>query len=103
MSAAPEINPESKVVIIGGGPIGLAMILCLKAKGVKDIIVSEVAVSRQNFAKEFGASLVVNPIKENLNETVLGLSEGRGADVVFDCAGVPARRVLNPCNDGNCY
>ncbi|KAI8654131.1 hypothetical protein NCS56_01369700 [Fusarium sp. Ph1] len=90
MSAAPEINPESKVVIIGGGPIGLAMILCLKAKGVKDIIVSEVAVSRQNFAKEFGASLVVNPIKENLNETVLGLSEGRGADVVFDCAGVPA-------------
>lgn len=101
MSAAPEINPESKVVIIGGGPIGLAMILCLKAKGVKDIIVSEVAISRQNFAKEFGASLVVNPIKENLNETVLGLSEGRGADVVFDCAGVPARCVLGPYKNAN--
>ncbi|KAF4420086.1 hypothetical protein F53441_14398 [Fusarium austroafricanum] len=90
MSAAPEINPSSKVTILGGGPIGLAMILCLKAKGVSEIIVSEVAASRQNFAKEFGATRVVNPIKEDLKEVILGLTNGFGADVTFDCAGVPA-------------
>ncbi|KAF4461203.1 hypothetical protein FALBO_12002 [Fusarium albosuccineum] len=89
-TAAPEINPQSKVVVIGGGPIGLAMILCLKAKGVTNIIVSEVAAARQNFANEFGASRVVNPIKENVTEIVLNLTDGKGADVVFDCAGVPA-------------
>lgn len=91
MSAAPEINDKSKVTILGGGPIGLAMILCLKAKGVSEIIVSEVAASRQEFARQFGATKVVNPIKEDLNEVVLGLTGGLGADVVFDCAGVPAR------------
>ncbi|KAK2668397.1 Polyketide synthase, enoylreductase domain [Fusarium oxysporum f. sp. vasinfectum] len=72
MSAAPEINEKSK------------------AKGVSEIIVSEVAASRQEFARQFGATKVVNPIKEDLNEVVLGLTGGLGADVVFDCAGVPA-------------
>ncbi|KAJ4256166.1 hypothetical protein NW762_009243 [Fusarium torreyae] len=97
MSAAPEISSNSKVVIEGGGPIGLAMILCLRAKGVSEIIVSEVATSRQNFAKQFGATRVVNPIKEDLNDVVLGLTDGMGADVVFDCAGVPAS-IKSACN-----
>ncbi|KAG5657827.1 hypothetical protein KAF25_007860 [Fusarium avenaceum] len=90
ISAAPEINSSSKVTILGGGPIGLAMILCLRAKNVSEIIVSEVAASRQNFSKQFGATRVVNPIEENLKDVVLGLTDGKGADVVFDCAGVPA-------------
>ena len=91
ISAAPEMEPESVVLILGGGPIGLAAILCLKAKGVHNIIVSEVATSRQEFAKQFGASRVVNPITDNIQEIVLDISGGQGADVVFDCAGVPAR------------
>lgn len=94
VTAAPEIKPDSVVLIIGGGPIGLATILCLKAKGVMNIIVSEVAASRQNFATQFGASTVINPIKEDVKQVMLDASENRGADVVFDCAGVPARCVL---------
>lgn len=90
ITAAPEINSDSVTVVLGGGPIGLAAILCLKAKGVKTIIVSEVATSRQKFATEFGATKVVNPLKEDLKKVALELSDGRGADVVFDCAGVPA-------------
>lgn len=93
VAAAPEVGPESVVVIIGGGPIGLANILCLKAKGVKKILVSEVASSRRNFATQFGASNVINPIESDVNKAVLDLSNGQGADVVFDCAGVPARQV----------
>ncbi|CAM1501354.1 Fc.00g105160.m01.CDS01 [Cosmosporella sp. VM-42] len=89
-SAAPQLSPDSIVLVIGGGPIGLAMILCLRAKGVKTIVVSEVAASRQNFATEFGATRVANPIEEDVKKVVLELSDGRGADVVFDCAGVPA-------------
>jgi threonine dehydrogenase-like Zn-dependent dehydrogenase len=91
VSAASELSPESVVVVIGGGPIGLATILCLKAKGVQNIILSEVATSRQLFAKQMGASQVVNPIREDLKGVALELSDGRGADVIFDCAGVPAR------------
>ncbi|KPM35783.1 hypothetical protein AK830_g10769 [Neonectria ditissima] len=90
VAAAPEIGRDSVVLIIGGGPIGLATILCLKAKGVKTILVSEVAASRQRFAAQFGATQIINPIHENVKQLVLDASRGRGADVVFDCAGVPA-------------
>ncbi|KAH6695070.1 chaperonin 10-like protein [Plectosphaerella plurivora] len=90
VSAASELFPESVVVVIGGGPIGLAAILCLKAKGVREIIVSEVATSRQAFAKQMGATRVLNPLREDLKAVGLELSGGRGADVVIDCAGVPA-------------
>ncbi|EFX04995.1 allantoate permease [Grosmannia clavigera kw1407] len=90
VSAAPEIGPESVVLVLGGGPIGLAAVLCLKAKGVKTIVVSEIAATRQAFAAQFGADRIVNPIEEDVVQVVLALSEGRGADAVFDCAGVPA-------------
>ncbi|KAI0204254.1 GroES-like protein [Astrocystis sublimbata] len=90
LSAAPELAPASTVLIIGGGPIGLALILCLKAKGVETIVVSEIAASRQSFARQFGATQVVNPLHDDINKVVLDVSGGSGADVAFDCAGVPA-------------
>lgn len=91
VSAGPEINSNSVVLVIGCGPIGMALILCLKAKGVKTIIVAEVASSRRSFAKEFGATHILNPVNEDILATVTELSNGRGADVAFDCAGVPQR------------
>lgn len=90
-SAAPILDKDSVVLVMGGGPIGLALILCLKAKGVKEIIISELAQQRQNFARDFGATRIVDPTKEDLSKVVHGLSNNKGADVVFDCAGVPAR------------
>ncbi|KAH7011010.1 chaperonin 10-like protein [Ilyonectria destructans] len=90
VTAAPEFNPDSIVLIIGGGPIGLATILCLKAKGVKTILVSEIASARQRFALQFGATQIVNSITDDVKQVVLDATGGRGADVVFDCAGVPA-------------
>lgn len=91
LSAAPEVDSTSVVLVIGGGPIGLAMILCLKAKGVKEIIVSEVAATRQGFARQFGAAKVISPLETDVIEEVLQRSNGIGADVTIDCAGVPAR------------
>lgn len=90
-TAAPKMGPDTFVLVIGGGPIGLAMILCLKAQGVKNIFVSEVASSRQKFAKAFGAVRVIDPSKEDARAIVLDATARKGADVAFDCAGVPAR------------
>jgi 2-desacetyl-2-hydroxyethyl bacteriochlorophyllide A dehydrogenase len=92
--AQPDIG--AKVVVLGAGLIGQCVIQVLRARGVGGIIVSEVSASRAALALRSGADVVLNPGIENLVETVgelVGFSPGRRgatADVVFDCAGVPA-------------
>ncbi|KZL84537.1 hypothetical protein CI238_05222 [Colletotrichum incanum] len=88
--AAGPVTPESTVLVMGGGPIGLAAVLCLIAKGVKNIIVAEIATARQGFAKEFGATHIINPKEQDVLKETMNITGGIGADVVFDCAGVPA-------------
>lgn len=90
IEAAPELGPQSFVLIVGGGPIGLAIVLCLRAKGVTDIMVSEVAASRREYAKQFGAKWVVSPIDTDVVADVQEKTGKKGADVTIDCAGVAA-------------
>jgi len=92
--ANPEIG--AKVVVIGAGLIGQCMIQALKARGVGLIVVSEVSERRAVLARLAGADVVLNPMTGNVVEQigeVIGFVPGRrtaAADVVFDCAGVPA-------------
>ena len=88
-----NVSPFKKghsALILGGGPIGLAVIQALLARGADKIIVSEVSTRRSQFAKDFGAHYVVNPTKEELNKAVREINGGEGVDVVFDAAGVQA-------------
>jgi threonine dehydrogenase-like Zn-dependent dehydrogenase len=91
VSAAPDVGPASSAMIIGGGPIGLTAILCLRARGVRNIIVCEMAEARRRFASDFGASTVLNPREDDVSNIILELTNGRGVDIAFDCAGVAAR------------
>jgi len=75
-------------LILGGGPIGIAVIQALRAKGCGHIIVSEISSRRQQFAKEFGADTILDPRKVDVVKTVQDMTEGEGVDIVFDCAGV---------------
>jgi threonine dehydrogenase-like Zn-dependent dehydrogenase len=52
--SAVSLTPDSIVLVLGGGPIGLAIVQCLRALKTKTVIMSEVSKSRQQFAKEFG-------------------------------------------------
>ena len=90
---AVKISPFKKgdsVLILGGGPIGIATILALKAKGATNIIVSEVSTKRQEFAKTFGADYIIDPTKEDVPKRCKELTENKGVHVVYDCAGVQA-------------
>ena len=78
------------MLVLGGGPIGLAVIQALRAKGASKIIVSEIAPRRKDFAKEFGAHYVVDPSKDDLVKTVRDICGGTGVNIVYDCAGVQA-------------
>jgi len=76
--------------VLGGGPIGLAVVQTLVAHGTKKIIMSEIAAQRQAFAREFGAHHVLAPNVYDLVAVSRELCRGEGPDIVFDCAGVPA-------------
>ncbi|WEV53248.1 2,3-butanediol dehydrogenase [Bifidobacterium sp. ESL0704] len=83
-----DVKAGDTVVVGGAGPIGLLVGTVLKAKGAK-VIISELSEVRKNKALESGAAdIVVDPSKEDLNERVRKETNGKGADVAFDCAGV---------------
>jgi 2-desacetyl-2-hydroxyethyl bacteriochlorophyllide A dehydrogenase len=103
--AHPEIG--ARVVVLGAGLIGQSVIQVLKARGVGAIVVAEVSDTRAALAIRSGADVAVNPTQEQAVERigeVVGFGPGRraaAADVVFDCAGVPAAfttalRLLRP-------
>ena len=90
---AVNMSPFRKgdsVLILGGGPIGLAVIQMLVAKGAEKIIVSEVASRRREFAEKFGAHYVLDPTKDDIVSRVRELCDGSGLNIAFDAAGVQA-------------
>lgn len=85
---ASPFQPSHSVLVLGGGPIGLAVVLALLGKGCQNIIVSETSKRRRQFALDFGAHHVIDPLSTDVVEQVLQLTKGQGADVGFDAAGV---------------
>lgn len=83
------IKEGDSALVMGAGPIGLGVIQCLKARGAKTIIVAEVAKERQNFAKQFGATHVIDPRHEDVVKRSKELCDGQGPHVALDAAGVP--------------
>lgn len=79
---------DKDILVLGGGPIGFALLLCLRAAGANSVIVSEPTATRREQVAEF-CQAVINPFKENVEQRCTELTEGRGVEVVFDCAGAP--------------
>jgi len=72
-------------LVIGCGPVGLAVIVGLRLKGVHPIIAADFSPKRRELAARMGADIVIDPAKE----TPYGkLPIGRRA-VIFECVGVP--------------
>jgi L-iditol 2-dehydrogenase len=84
-----DIKPGDTVVIIGAGPIGLMHTMLAKASGAKSIIVSEPTESRREVSREYGATILVDPIRQSLKESVYKETNGIGADIVIMAIGNP--------------
>jgi (R,R)-butanediol dehydrogenase / meso-butanediol dehydrogenase / diacetyl reductase len=85
-----RLHSADRVCIIGGGPIGLLIMLVARASGARTVIVSEPSSYRRALAQRLGADVVVDPRAANLTNVVHDLTDGLGADVVFESVGVPA-------------
>lgn len=78
---------DHSVLIIGGGPIGIAMVFYLKARGVGKLIVSEPALERRRQVSEL-VETVLDPTKDNIADKCRTFTGSKGVSIVFDCAGV---------------
>jgi threonine dehydrogenase-like Zn-dependent dehydrogenase len=60
-----EISKGQVAIVIGCGPIGLAVILMLKAHGVRTVIASDFSPGRRALATTCGADIVVDPAQDS--------------------------------------
>jgi len=82
-------RPGDNALVIGSGPIGLCIALCLRHFGAQDIVVAETDEKRRALASDMGFT-TVNPIETDLVAFALKHTGGDGYDRVYDVAGVPA-------------
>jgi threonine dehydrogenase-like Zn-dependent dehydrogenase len=83
------IRPGENVVILGGGPIGLAAAKLLKFAGAGVCIMSEPDSNRATLAKKMGADYVINPITEDFVEKVKEYTGNEGAAIYLEATGLP--------------
>ena len=90
------VKTGDTVVILGSGCIGLVTLLACKAHGAGKIIVADLVEARLQKALEIGATEVINSGKEDALKKIEELTNGRGADVVFETAGSPVTIAQTP-------
>ncbi|HET7480050.1 MAG TPA: alcohol dehydrogenase catalytic domain-containing protein [Rubrobacteraceae bacterium] len=81
---------DDAVLIMGAGPIGLFHVQLSRLAGARAIIVSEHSEDRRNMARDFGASVTIDPREEDLSEVVKEEAGTLGVDVAVICIGIPA-------------
>jgi alcohol dehydrogenase len=76
--------------VVGSGPIGLSAMMGARLFSPAHVIAIDMADSRLEAAKTFGADIVINNSREDALQVVRDLTGGLGADVAIEAVGVPA-------------
>ena len=84
---AAEVRPGSTAVVVGDGAVGLCGVIAAKEMGAKRIIAMSRHASRQNLARQFGATDIVTERGQDGVARIKDLTGGIGADCVLECVG----------------
>lgn len=76
-----------RVLVLGAGPVGLALLQCAAAAGAGEVLVTESSARRARTALALGAAEVLDPASADVVERVRDRTGGIGVDIVFDAAG----------------
>ena len=82
------VGPDDRVLVTGGGPIGLLIVSVLRARGIGDITVSEPSEPRRRRAMALGARSALLP--EELDDPPPAGVVPTPVDVAFECSGRPS-------------
>ena len=83
-------HPGDRLMILGAGVIGLTILQMALAKGIEEVIVTDVINERLAAAKQLGAAQVFNSREQDVEKEVLALTQGEGVPLIADAACVPA-------------
>ncbi|MCI3180783.1 alcohol dehydrogenase [Caulobacter sp. CCUG 60055] len=102
--AEAAVDKDSVCLVLGCGPVGLAVIAALKARGHGPVIAADFSPRRRAAAEAMGADIVVDPAKESphgkwadlgvpatLTAHRMAMMAGQtyGRPIVFECVGAP--------------
>lgn len=79
------IQQGEDALVLGCGPVGLAVIAALRVRGIEPIAAADFSPARRNLAATMGAHRTVDPGEE----TPWGTGDGHRPLVVFEAVGVP--------------
>ncbi|WP_280231129.1 zinc-binding dehydrogenase [Nocardia cyriacigeorgica] len=80
-------EPGAPVLILGAGPVGLAVALYARLLGASEVLVSDPVPARRILAKAVGAR-TVDPATENVGEVFAELTGAMPATII-ECVGIP--------------
>jgi len=98
--AKARLEPKSVSLVVGCGPVGLAVIGALKAQGHGPVIAADFSPRRRAAAEKLGADIVIDPAVENPHDRweALGVPKSRAAQSMMQMMGNPiARPVVFEC------
>lgn len=84
-----RVQPGDTVAVVGAGPIGLSAIMGSKLYSPSHVIAIDLADSRLEAAKRFGADLIINNSREDPEALISERTGGLGVDVAIEAVGVP--------------
>jgi 2-desacetyl-2-hydroxyethyl bacteriochlorophyllide A dehydrogenase len=82
------------VLVLGQGPIGLALTRLCALSGAGRLIVTDAREAPFAVSRAYGATECVNVAETDVTKAVAELTDGRGADVVIETSGYPASSAL---------
>ncbi|MET3117260.1 alcohol dehydrogenase [Undibacterium sp. GrIS 1.8] len=85
-----KVAPGSIVAIVGSGPIGLAALLTAQFYSPAKIIMIDLDDHRLEVAKRFGATDTINSKNGKAVESLMQITDQRGADTAIEAVGIPA-------------
>ncbi|MBE6631920.1 MAG: hypothetical protein E7623_04385 [Ruminococcaceae bacterium] len=84
----PGFAETANAVVFGTGPIGIAAVAVLKAKGTKNVIMVGRKDNKLEVAKQMGADAVIKTGKDvDTVKAIKDLTGGKGADVIIETSG----------------
>ena len=94
--AMADLGPADDVLVIGAGPIGVAVALFARLAGARHVVVSERFADRRALATAAGATATIDPGTGSVAAAFAAIA-GRPPPVVFECVGVPG--LIQQCID----